>query len=419
MPPHPPLPTLSPAGLARLVDLAEDAIVSATADGRIVLFNRGAERTFGYARDEVLGRPLDVLIPDRFAATHRRHVEAFAGGGPAARWMGERTQVFGRRKDGTEFPAEVTISRSRDGDGVFLNAIVRDVTVQKRIEQEIRALNQDLEARVRARTAELEDSYTQLARKSEENETFVYSVSHDLRSPLVNLEGFSQELAAACGELRRVLADPAVPPGPRARAEEVIDRDVAESIGYIQTAVARLGRIIEALLRLSRVGRVEFRAQPVDVAGVVGRVVQALRKTIEDKQATVSVDPLPAAWGDPVAVEQVFANLIGNALKYLDPGRPGRVAVGAVPGPDPHTRTYAVRDNGVGIPPAHAPQVFRAFRRLHPHMAPGEGMGLVLTRRVVERLGGRIWFEPADGGGTCFYVTLPADAPAAERGAAS
>lgn len=410
-PVHPP----SPQALARLVDLAEDAILAVDEGQRIVLFNRGAERTFGYVADEVIGRPLDVLIPERFLAVHHQHLRAFAAGPVDARVMGERRPVHGRRKDGSEFPADVTISKFRDGGRLYLNAILRDVTERVRAEEAIRALNQELEERVKARTAELEETNRQLARKNEENETFVYSVSHDLRSPLVNLEGFSRELSLACEDVKRILTDPAMPADLRARAEAVLGQEVRESIGYIRAGVARLTGIIDALLRLSRVGRVQYEPRPVAVAPIVGRVVQSLRVTADEKGASVSVGPLPDAWTDPLVAEQVFANLIGNALHYLSPDRPGRVEVGSAPG-DPGVRTYFVRDNGVGVPAAHQAQLFQAFRRLHPGLAAGEGMGLVMVRRMLERLGGRVWFESAEGEGTTFYFTLPAG-PAAGRSA--
>jgi PAS domain S-box-containing protein len=397
----------SPQALARLVDLAEDAILSVDEDQRIVLFNRGAERTFGYVADEVIGQPLDVLIPARFLDVHHQHLRAFAAGPVDARVMGERRPVHGRRKDGSEFPADVTISKFRDGGRLYLNAILRDVTERVRAEEAIRALNAELEDRVKARTGELEEANRQLARKNEENETFVYSVSHDLRSPLVNLEGFSRELALSCEEVKRILTDPAMPPELRARAEDVLGEEVHESIGYIQAGVARLTGIIDALLRLSRLGRVQYEPRAVAIAPVVERVVQALRVTADEKQATVTIDPLPDAWADPVVIEQVFGNLVGNALHYLSPNRPGRVEVGSVSA-EPGDRTYFVRDNGVGIPAAHRAQVFQAFRRLHPGLAPGEGMGLVMVRRMLERLGGRVWFESAEGEGTTFYFTLPA-----------
>jgi PAS domain S-box-containing protein len=403
----------SPQALARLVDLAEDAILSVDESQRIVLFNRGAERTFGYVADEVIGKPLDLLIPERFRGVHHQHMRAFAESPVDARVMGERRPVHGRRKDGTEFPADVTISKFHDGGRLYLNAILRDVTDRVRAEEAIRSLNQELEDRVKARTAELQEANRQLARKNEENETFVYSVSHDLRSPLVNLEGFSRELVLACEEVKRILTDPAMPADLRAKAEAVMGRDVPESIGYIQTAVARLTGIIDALLRLSRLGRVQYEPQPVAVAPIVDRVVQSLRGTTDQKGAAVEVGPLPDAWADPQAVEQVFANLIGNALNYLDPGRPGRIEVGSAAGA-PGLRTYSVRDNGVGIPTAHQAQVFQAFRRLHPGHAEGEGMGLVTVRRMIERLGGRVWFESAEGVGTTFSFTLPAGPPAGQ-----
>jgi signal transduction histidine kinase len=323
--------------------------------------------------------------------------------------------VHGRRKDGSEFPADVTISKFHDGGRLFLNAILRDVTERVRAEEAIRSLNQELEERVKARTAELEETNRQLARKNEENETFVYSVSHDLRSPLVNLEGFSRELSLSCEAVKGILTDPAMPTDLRARAEAVLGQEVRESIGYIQAGVARLTGIIDALLRLSRLGRVQYEPRAVAVAPIVERVVQSLRVTADEKRATVTVGPLPDAWADPVVVEQVFANLIGNALHYLSRDRPGRVEVGAAPG-EPGVRTYVVRDNGVGIPTGHQAQVFQAFRRLQPGLAPGEGMGLVMVRRMLERLGGRVWFESVEGEGTTFYFTLPAG-PTAGRSA--
>lgn len=407
-------PAVSPDALARLVDLAEDAIISVDADHRIVLFNRGAERTFGYLADEVLGRSFDILIPARYAGGHRQHVEVFGAGPVDARAMGERRPVHGRRKDGTEFPADVTISKFRDGDRLLFNAILRDVTERQRAEDAIRHLNQELEARVKARTADLEEANRQLARKSEENEAFVYSMSHDLRAPLVNLEGFGKELALSCQDVKQLLTDPAMPTDLRRKTEAIFEQDVAEAMSFIHAAVARLGGIIDALLRLSRAGRVQYEPRAVAVGPIVDRVVRSLRVTIEEKGAAVTAGPLPDAWADPQAVEQVFANLIGNALNYLDPARLGRVEVGAAAGGDPAERTYFVRDNGLGIPAAYQGQVFQAFRRLHADRAPGEGMGLVLIRRVLDRLGGRIWFESAEGAGATFFFTLPAGPPAGQ-----
>jgi signal transduction histidine kinase len=239
-----------------------------------------------------------------------------------------------------------------------------------------------------------------------------------LRSPLVNLVGFSDELLFSSRELRELLQDDQIPATVRKRICDLVDAEMAESIEFIRTAASRLSRIIDALLRLSRAGRVVYQTQFVDVQAIVQQVVDALRKTATEHQAEIVIGPLPPAWGDPTAVEQVFANLIGNALNYLDPSRPGRVEVGSCDGrsglsgtADACSKTYFVRDNGLGIAAAYLPKLFQAFQRLHPDKAPGEGIGLAIVRRILERLGGKIWVDSVPGDRTVFYFTLPGAPP--------
>lgn len=255
------------------------------------------------------------------------------------------------------------------------------------------------------------DMARSIAEKERENELFIYSVSHDLRSPLVNLQGFSQELGFASKELRGLIEDGPVPDAVRRRGLTILDREVNDSIRFIQTAVSRLSVIIDALLRLSRAGRVEYRLQAVDVDATVRRVVESLGSTIADRGAKVTARPMPRAWGDPTAVEQVFANLVGNAVSYLAPDRPGEVEIGALDGEDPSNgsghSTYYVRDNGLGIPESGMTKLFLAFQRFHDGRARGEGIGLALVRKIVERHGGKIRAESAQGVGTTFYVDLP------------
>jgi PAS domain S-box-containing protein len=404
--------------LVEILDVTEDGIITVDSHHRIVLFNRGAAKIFGYEPGEVLGQALNLLLPERYRPDHSRQVNEFAHGPVAARPMGERRTIFARRKDGTEFPVEITISKLRAGGELFLTAIVRDAEDRKKYEDALLRLNQELEERVKVRTAELAERNLQLTQKTEENEMFVHSVSHDLRSPLVNLEGFSEELRLAVDDLEVLLADERIPPEVRQRAGELFEGGVREAVGFVRTAVGRLARIIDALLRLSRAGRVVYQKQPLDTETIARRVVDAMRRTTEERSAEVTVGALPPALGDPVAVEQVFANLIGNALNYLDPTRPGTVQVGALPeGAGPNgVRTYFVRDNGIGIPAAYHPKLFQALQRLHPDKAPGEGIGLAIVRRVLERLGGTIRVESTVGQGTTFYFTLPAAAaPGAER----
>jgi PAS domain S-box-containing protein len=278
------------------------------------------------------------------------------------------------------------------------------VVERERAEQEHNRLNRELERR-----------NVELNHKNAEVEAFVYSVSHDLRSPLVNLEGFSQELGLVCADIREILADGDLPPAVRRRGLALVDEDMATSTHFIREAVKRLSGIIDALLRLSRVGRLEYRWRRVDLDPIVARVVDAMGGTLAERGATVIVDDLPPVWGDPTALEQVFANLIGNAVLYLDPARPGMIEVGCVEdcedgdgdAPEPKFRTYHVRDNGMGIPPGAADKIFQVFQRLHPKHADGEGLGLTIVQRIVERHDGEVWVESSEGEGSTFFVRLP------------
>jgi signal transduction histidine kinase len=274
-----------------------------------------------------------------------------------------------------------------------------------------RLAREELERRLN----QLNELNEQLRQQTEENETFIYSVSHDLRSPLVNLQGFSKELLMTCEQLKAVIDQAALPGAAGTHVRLLVDRDIGESVQYIRKAVSRASAIIDSLLRLSRAGRIEYRLQRVPVAQVVQIVVDAMRSTINDRKADVRIHALDDAWGDTTAIEQVFANLIGNAVSYLDPARPGKVEVGMIEPPsgtsEPAVRTYYVRDNGLGIPDAAIGKVFTAFQRYHSTHAVGEGLGLALVRRIVERHRGRIWVESREGQGSVFYVELPDGPP--------
>ncbi|WP_321841359.1 sensor histidine kinase [Paraburkholderia bannensis] len=316
-----------------------------------------------------------------------------------------------------------------------------------------------LKLQLQARATDLAAANDKLRQESQDNEMFMYSVSHDLRSPLVNLQGFSKELQVSCDDLREQIDTAGLPADEHRRMNEVLDGDVAESLQFLRQAVSRSAAIIDALLRMSRAGRLEYRWQRVNVGRIVERALGGLAAGLAQR-AQIFVGELPPAWGDPAALEQIFGNLIDNALRHLDPSRPGLVEIGAVvtddadaagevgeiqkarePAaeggamaaalpissiktpenatesprdaarmPGPGTRTYYVRDNGIGIPAAYLPQLFRAFQRLHGGQSDGQGTGLALARRIAERHGGRVWVESTEGTGSTFFVALP-DAP--------
>lgn len=303
-----------------------------------------------------------------------------------------------------------------------LDAVIHSSAVRLR---EAESSQSRLRSEIERRATELVRTNETLRQQTQENEMFVYSVSHDLRSPLVNLQGFSKELGHACQQIETLIADPRIPAEVQQAMQEILRYDMADSLRFIQTAVSRSGAIIDSLLRLSRAGRVEYHWQTVHVQQTVERVISAMRGTIQERQAELVVGSLPDAWGDATAIEQIFGNLIGNAVNYLAADRPGRVEVGvmgegevnipAVPGDDPTAArgrsltTYFVRDNGLGIPAAYLHKVFVAFQRLHGDVAKGEGIGLALVRRMVERHAGRVWVDSKENVGTTFYVALPSE----------
>jgi signal transduction histidine kinase len=260
------------------------------------------------------------------------------------------------------------------------------------------------------RSKKLAEINLMLREKNRENEMFVYGASHDLRSPLVNLQGFSKELILLCQELHDVLDGADVPAQVRVRSRALVDKEMTESVHFIQSAVDRLGGIVDSLLRLARAGRVEYRREAVNVNEIVARIVESMRSTIDQQGAIVKVGSLPTVWGDRAAVEQIFANLIVNAVNYLDPARSGVVEVTGDTALDSGSTTviFSVIDNGRGIPDNYRSKIFTAFQRQPGDKVRGEGVGLALVRRIVERLGGRIWFESVAAQGTTFFVALPA-----------
>lgn len=286
--------------------------------------------------------------------------------------------------------------------GLIVSAVSGERTRARRA---LQRAHDELEHRVEQRTAELADANVVLAQRNEEVEAFVYIVSHDLRVPLVNLQGFSKELERNCRELEGILQTLRFPESSEGIVQNILKEDIPGALRYISASTTKFQRLIDALLLLSRTGKQELRHEPIDVRALVDTTILSLRQSIESSGAEVVVDPLPAAVGDVTAIGQVFSNLISNALQYLQPGRPGRLRIGGVSrGGIAH---YWVGDNGVGIAESSQRRLFQVFQRFHPELASGEGMGLAIVKRIVERHGGKVWAESEQGVGTTFHVTLP------------
>ncbi len=397
-----------------LLEAAPDPMVIVSDTGTILLVNVQAERAFGYDRAEVIGQKVECLLPARYRERHVGHRRAYMTA-PGLRPMGPGLELYGLRKDGTEFPVEIALSPLAVDDGVVVSAAIRDVTERRRAALAMQRMNETLEERVKERTAALAESMRELERRNQDNEMFVYSASHDLRSPLVNLQGYSREVRRSVQDIQRLLATSPLAEAEKQHLNDIINGDLGSSLRFIQAATTRLGSIIDALLKLSRAGRVDYEWEPVDLNLSIKRVVESLASTIKERKAMITTLPLPMVLGDATAIELIFANLIDNALKYLDPSRPGRIEVGwqshsdaHFPGTTDPLATLYVADNGLGIDENHRSMVFQPFQRLHSSVAEGEGIGLAIVQRIVSRHAGTIRFESQVGVGTTFYIALRA-----------
>lgn len=271
--------------------------------------------------------------------------------------------------------------------------------------------NAGLEATVAERTADLREANDEIQR-------YAYIVSHDLRAPLVNIMGFTSEieslresLAARLAELQRLAPDAA------AGGDQDLVGDLDEAVGFIKSSIAKMDRLIGAILKVSREGQRQFRPEPVDMDALLASIAATLAHQAERAGATIDIRALPPVTSDRLALEQIFTNLVDNALKYLRPGVPGRVEIkGRAAGP---SVVYEVQDNGRGIAERDRERVFELFRRAGSQEQPGEGIGLASVRNLVRRIGGTITLTSEPGRGSTFAVRLPAAlASQAERRAA-
>ena len=300
--------------------------------------------------------------------------------------------------------AEADVRRSRDQLEVRVQertrelaetnvALQGEVAERKKKEEDLHLANETLSQRT-------ED----LAKKNEEVEAFVYIVSHDLRAPLVNIQGFASQLDTSCRALMECLREATVSPKTQTSVQTIIDEDILVSLRFIRASTDKFQRLIEALLTLSRTGRQDYKSEGIDVALLVRATLDSLQQSIEKSGTQVKLGQLPRAVGDLTAIGQVFGNLITNALNYLQPGRPGVIEIGGEI--KDGMNHYWVGDNGVGIPETAQRRLFQVFQRFHPKLAQGEGMGLAITKRIVERHGGKIWVESQENIGTTFYFSL-------------
>lgn len=343
-----------------VVEAAPNAMLMIDRRRRIALINRATEELFGYARAELIGQPVEVLVPPRLRDRHQDFVESFFAA-PQKREMGAGRELHGQHRDGHEIQIEIGLNPIETREGMFTLASIIDITERKR---------RDLE----------------LERSNAELQQFAYVASHDLQEPLRMVANYTELL------------------GQRYRGQ--LDARADKYIHYATDGAKRMQRLVADLLAYSRVGSQGKRLAPVSAAAVVDQVLQSIQSSLAESGAIVERGPLPVVLADELQLHQLFQNLIGNAIKFRAEAPP-RVAIAAVA--SGHRWTFSVADNGIGIDMQYADRIYQMFQRLHAVGAyPGSGIGLALAKRIVERHDGKLWFESQLGVGTTFYFTLRA-----------
>lgn len=242
------------------------------------------------------------------------------------------------------------------------------------------------------------------------DDQFVYAISHDLRGPLLNFQGFLRRLSDACHDLASQAGGWNLTAEQRHDCDQLFQEKVWPSLEVLERNARRMDRLLTALLKLSRAGGEPVQCEVVETTDVVRSVVEEFRAAASEEQAVLTVEPLPDAWADAERLRHVFQALLENALKFLRVGRAGRIVVGGEVS-DREVLCW-VRDNGIGIKSENLARIFLPFGRLREMEAPGEGVGLAIARKLMAQQNGRIWVESAHGEGSTFYLAFPADPPA-------
>ena len=350
--------------LAAIVESSADAIIASSLDGVIGSWNRAAEQLFGYAAGEVVGQPVSILLPPGVEGEERGLIERLSRGESAAPFETKR-----RRKDGTMVDVSVTLSaiRGSGDDLVGVSLAARDISDRRRAEAAV------LRARDLAEAA------------NRELEAFSYSVAHDLRAPLRGINGFSQAL----------LEDHVA----------ALDDEGKDYLRRVRDSADEMGRLIDGLLSLARLSRIDVRTSRIDLSELARAAVARAREFEPDRSVEATIEDGLTDRGDGTLLGVVIANLVTNAWKFTRNQPRARVEFGSSQR-DGRT-VYFVRDNGAGFDMAYAAKLFGVFQRLHKQSEfEGTGVGLATVQRIVRRHGGRVWAEGKVGDGACFYFTL-------------
>ncbi|MBT5267447.1 MAG: PAS domain S-box protein [Rhodospirillaceae bacterium] len=379
--------------LSRILEIAPEAVITVDQDLRITMFSQGAERIFGHTAHDIVGQSVEVLIPEHFRSDHGAYMQGFRDGPAAYKTMGERGEISGLHKDGSTFPAEASIARLEIGDETIYLVLLHDITDQKATELRLHRSREDLEVRVRERTAELAEAKEAAETASQAKSDFLSRMSHELRTPLNAVIGFAQLL----------------------QMENFKNESNREAADEIASAGHHLLNLINEVLDLSRLdtGNLEMDLEPVRLAPLLEECVSLMGPRVDEDSLSLTLDMTEGrdavVRAQPVRLKQVILNILSNAVKYN--WKHGRIDVSVKPGPSPNRWRVLVRDTGRGIPEERREEIFEPFNRLGLEQVDNEGagIGLVISRRFIELMEGDLDFFSTVGEGSTFWFELGAD----------
>lgn len=268
---------------------------------------------------------------------------------------------------------------------------------------EIQAVGQDI-TEIKNGEIDRQQLNEELLEKNKDLEQIIYAASHDLRSPLVNIQGFSKEIEYSLNELTSILKD-LNKNNNKKRFLSIIDNDIPDSLKYIQKSVKKMDSILYGLLKLSRTERASLNIVKLDINNLIADVLHNFEFILKEKNIKVELNKLPKCKGDPLQISQVFSNLVDNAIKYSHPERQNIISISGRK--KDQNIIYCIEDNGLGISEKNQNRIFEIFYRINPEKSEGEGLGLNIVRKILYRHGGKIWIKSKEGCGSKFYISMP------------
>lgn len=376
--------------LQTIIDAIPNPVFYKDAAGLYQGCNRAFEEGWQMKHEQIAGKSVHELYPPEMADIfYRADQELFTRGGVQTYETQMRFSSDDKLHSVVFYKAIYTDAQGRPAG---LVGTVVDITDRKRAENERDRLM--LELRL----------------KNKELEGIIYIASHDLRSPLVNVQGFSRKLVKNCAELDTILTQGDFSPAQREQCVSIIRENIPKSLKFITNSIEKMDSLLNGLLRLSRLGRAALNFEILDMGTIMEKIIASMAYQFEQVSARVEVGRLHPCFADAGQVTQVFSNLLDNALKYRSPDRPLHIQVYSEE--IENSIRYCVEDNGIGIDRDHQEQIWEIFHRLNPEETSGEGLGLTMSRLIVDRLGGAIWVESEPGTGSRFYILLPKTVPA-------